>query len=148
MTTGDLSGAGMNRDYVEHKTIPKVKLPTMIRLGLFQMGLGMMSVMVFGVLNRILIRELAVPSTIATVILALTLFVAPARIIFGQLSDTKPLFGYYRTGYIWMGAAGLVTNAIIAVQVMWQLTGICLRVVWFIGEHVFDSLCNFTGRYY
>ena len=49
----------MNRDYVEHKTIPKVKLPTMIRLGLFQMGLGMMSVMVFGVLNRILIRELA-----------------------------------------------------------------------------------------
>jgi MFS transporter, BCD family, chlorophyll transporter len=121
MTTGDLSGAGMNQNYSDSKTLPKVKLPTMIRLGLFQMGLGMMSVMVFGVLNRILIRELAVPSTIATVILALTLFVAPARIIFGQLSDTKPLFGYYRTGYIWIGAAGLVTNAIIAVQVMWQL---------------------------
>jgi MFS transporter, BCD family, chlorophyll transporter len=121
MTTGDLSRPDLQREYVTNKTIPKVALPTMIRLGLFQMGLGMMSVMVFGVLNRILIRELAVPSTIATVILALTLFVAPARIIFGQLSDTKPLFGYYRTGYIWMGAAGLVTNAIIAVQVMWQL---------------------------
>lgn len=85
------------------------------------MGLGMMSVMVFGVLNRVLIKELGVPSTIATVILALTLFVAPARIIFGQLSDTKPIFGYYRTGYVWLGAASLVTTAWFAVQVMWQL---------------------------
>ncbi len=46
-----------------------------------------MSVMVFGVLNRVLIKELVVLSTIATVILALTLFVAPARIVIGQLSD-------------------------------------------------------------
>jgi BCD family chlorophyll transporter-like MFS transporter len=84
MTTGDLASPDMQRDYSNSKSIPKVTLPTMIRLGLFQMGLGMMSVMVFGVLNRVLIRELAVPSTIATVILALTLFVAPARIIFGH----------------------------------------------------------------
>ena len=82
MTTGDLSSPELSRSS-HSKPLPKVKLPTMIRLGLFQMGLGMMSVMVFGVLNRVLIRELAVPSTIATVILALTLFVAPARIIFG-----------------------------------------------------------------
>jgi MFS transporter, BCD family, chlorophyll transporter len=127
MTTGDLSSPEMNRNYSYSKSIPKVTLPTMIRLGLFQMGLGMMSVMVFGVLNRVLIKELAVPSTIATVILALTLFVAPARIIFGQLSDTKSLFGYHRTGYVWLGAAGLVTNAMIAVQVMWQL-GASLRL--------------------
>ena len=121
MTTGDLSSPETGRDYYDSKALPKLKLLTTIRLGLFQMGLGMMSVMVFGVLNRVLIKELAVPSTIATVILALTLFVAPARIIFGQLSDTKPLFGYHRTGYIWLGATGLVINAILAVQVMWQL---------------------------
>jgi MFS transporter, BCD family, chlorophyll transporter len=121
MTTGDLSSPEISRNYGYGKTLPKVKLLTIVRLGLFQMGLGMMSVMVFGVLNRVLIKELAVPSTIATIILALTLFVAPARVIFGQLSDTKPLFGYHRTGYIWLGAAGLAINAIIAVQVMWQL---------------------------
>jgi MFS transporter, BCD family, chlorophyll transporter len=130
MTTGDLSNPAINRTHSNSKPIPKVKLVTMIRLGLFQMGLGMMSVMVFGVLNRVLIKELAVPSTIATMILALTLFVAPARIIFGQLSDTKPLFGYYRTGYIWLGAAALVTNAIIAVQVMWQLGASLNAVGW------------------
>jgi len=121
MTTGDLSSPETGRDYDDSQALPKLKLLTTIRLGLFQMGLGMMSVMVFGVLNRVLIRELAVPSTIATVILALTLFVAPARVIFGQLSDTKPLFGYHRTGYIWLGATGLVINALVAVQVMWQL---------------------------
>lgn len=148
MTTGDLSGAGMNRDYVEHQNIPKMKLPTMIRLGLFQMGLGMMSVMVFGVLNRILIRELAVPSTIATVILALTLFVAPARIIFGQLSDTRPLFGYYRTGYIWIGAAGLVTNAIIAVQVMWQLGASLKLEGWTMTTYGWAGLLGFIFALY
>ncbi len=129
MTTGDLSNPNL-KEYSYTKPIPKVKLPTMIRLGLFQMGLGMMSVMVFGVLNRVLIKELSVPSTIATVILALTLFVAPARIIFGQLSDTRPLFGYYRTGYIWLGTASLVTTAWIAVQVMWQLGSSLQAVGW------------------
>ena len=129
MTTGDLSNPHLS-DYPYTKPIPKVQLPTMIRLGLFQMGLGMMSVMVFGVLNRILIKELAVPSTIATVILALTLFVAPARIIFGQLSDTRPLFGYYRTGYIWIGSASLATTAWFAVQVMWQLGASLKAVGW------------------
>ncbi|WP_373540716.1 BCD family MFS transporter [Chamaesiphon sp.] len=147
MTTGDLSSPELNR-YPHSKPLPKVKLPTMIRLGLFQMGLGMMSVMVFGVLNRVLIKELAVPSTIATVILALTLFVAPARIIFGQLSDTKPLFGYHRTGYIWLGAAGLVTNAWIAVQVMWQLGASLQAVGWTVTTYGWAGLLGFIFALY
>jgi MFS transporter, BCD family, chlorophyll transporter len=148
MTTGDLSSPEMNRNYSHSKPLPKVKLPTMIRLGFFQMGLGMMSVMVFGVLNRVLIKELAVPSTIATVILALTLFVAPARIIFGQLSDTKPLFGYYRTGYIWLGAAALVTNAWIAVQVMWQLGASLKAVGWAVPTYGWAGLLAFIFALY
>jgi MFS transporter, BCD family, chlorophyll transporter len=148
MTTGDLSIPDMNRSYSNNKFIPKVKLPTAIRLGLFQMGLGMMSVMVFGVLNRVLIKELAVPSTIATVILALTLFVAPARIIFGQLSDTKPLFGYHRTGYVWLGAAGLVTNAWIAVQVMWQLGASLKAVGWALPTYGWAGLLGFIFALY
>ncbi|AFY93790.1 BCD family MFS transporter [Chamaesiphon minutus] len=148
MTTGDLSRPELNRSYSYDRARPKVRLLTMIRLGFFQMGLGMMSVMVFGVLNRVLIRELAVPSTIATVILALTLFVAPARIIFGQLSDTKPLFGYYRTGYIWLGAAGLVTNAWIAVQVMWQLGASLKAVGWALPTYGWAGLLGFIFALY
>ena len=148
MMSGDLSNPQLNHNADRQRILPKVKLPTMIRLGLFQMSLGMMSVMVFGVLNRVLIKELAVPSTIATVILALTLFVAPARIMFGQLSDTRPLFGYYRTGYIWMGAAGLVTNAWIAVQVMWQLGASLKAVGWALPTYGWAGLLGFIFAVY
>lgn len=147
MATGDLSSPQL-QDYRHSKPLPKVKLPTMIRLGLFQTGLGMMSVMVFGVLNRVLIKELDVPSTIATVILALTLFVAPARVIFGQLSDTKPLFGYYRTGYIWMGAAALTLNAWFAVQAMWQLGASLQAVGWTTATYGWAALLGLIFAMY
>jgi MFS transporter, BCD family, chlorophyll transporter len=147
MTTGDLSNPHL-QDYTYSKPLPKVKLPTMIRLGLFQTGLGMMSVMVFGVLNRVLIQELDVPSAIATVILALTLFVAPARVIFGQLSDTKPFFGYYRTGYIWLGAAALTLNAWLAVQVMWQLGASLKAIGWTLTTYGWAGLLGLIFALY
>jgi MFS transporter, BCD family, chlorophyll transporter len=148
MTTGDLSSPEISRNYGYSKTLPKVNLLTIVRLGLFQMGLGMMSVMVFGVLNRVLIRELAVPSTIATIILALTLFVAPARVIFGQLSDTKPLFGYHRTSYIWLGATGLAINAIVAVQVMWQLGASLKLTGWTLSTYGWAGLLGLIFALY
>jgi BCD family chlorophyll transporter-like MFS transporter len=117
MATGDSSFLQPD----DFPTIPKVNLLTMFRLGLFQMGLGMMSVLTFGVLNRVLIKELGVPATIASLILAITLFVAPARVWFGQMSDTKKLWGYHRTGYVWIGAASLAITSFLAVQVMWQV---------------------------
>lgn len=117
METNNFSDSSLGGD---SDKLPRLNILTMVRLGLFQMGLGMMSVLVFGVLNRVLIRELGVPATIATVILALTLFVAPSRIVFGQLSDSKPLWGMHRTGYVLIGAASLVILAYLTVQVMWQ----------------------------
>ncbi|MFN4067052.1 MAG: BCD family MFS transporter [Thermosynechococcus sp.] len=100
---------------------PPLPLWVMFRLGLFQMGLGMMSILVLGVLNRILIKELAVPATLVTLTIAMHQFVSPVRVWFGQLSDAHPLGGYHRTGYIWGGALAftLVTYAI--VQVIWQV---------------------------
>jgi MFS transporter, BCD family, chlorophyll transporter len=99
----------------------RVNLPTMLRLGLFQMGLSMMSILTLGVLNRVMIQELAIPATIAATLLAIPLFVSPTRLWFGQLSDAKPLLGYHRTGYVWVGAAVFAMTAFIAVQAIWQL---------------------------
>jgi BCD family chlorophyll transporter-like MFS transporter len=98
-----------------------LKLPEMFRLGLFQMGLGIMSVLTLGVLNRVMIGELGIPATIAAGTIALHQFVAPARVWFGQLSDTRPLFGLHRTGYVWLGAGVFSTVAFLAVQAMWRL---------------------------
>ncbi|MEM1426374.1 MAG: PucC family protein, partial [Cyanobacteria bacterium P01_H01_bin.130] len=101
--------------------LPPVNLGVMFRLGLFQMGLGIMSVLTLGVLNRVAIDELGIPATVAAGAIAMHQFVAPARVWFGQLSDSKPLFGTHRTGYVWAGATLFVTAAFIAVQVLWQL---------------------------
>ncbi|MEH2294992.1 BCD family MFS transporter [Nostoc sp.] len=102
-------------------SVPKVNLLTMFRLGLFQMGLSMMSILTLGVLNRVMIQEIAIPATLVSVVLALPLFVAPSRVWFGQISDAKPLWGYHRTAYVWVGAAIFAIAAFLAVQVMWQL---------------------------
>ncbi len=93
----------------------------MFRLGLFQMGLGMLSLLTLGVLNQVMISELKIAGTIAAATLAMYQFVAPARIWFGQMSDAKPIGGYHRTGYIWMGMALQIICLSLAVKVMWQL---------------------------
>ncbi|MFB6274903.1 MAG: BCD family MFS transporter [Halothece sp.] len=105
----------------ESASRPQVKLFTMFRLGLFQMGLGIMSILTLGVLNRVMISELGIPATVAAGTLALHQFVAPARVWFGQMSDAKPIFGLHRSGYVWMGTALFSVAVFLAVQVMWQL---------------------------
>ncbi|MEH1797334.1 MULTISPECIES: BCD family MFS transporter [unclassified Nostoc] len=102
-------------------SLPRVNLLTMFRLGLFQMGLSMMSILTLGVLNRVMIQEIAIPATLVSVVLALPLFVAPSRVWFGQISDAKPLWGYHRTAYVWVGAAIFAIAAFLAIQVIWQL---------------------------
>ncbi|MCL1475445.1 BCD family MFS transporter [Argonema antarcticum] len=145
MSSGDLSDLQIEEN---SKQLPRLNLLAMLRLGLLQIGLGMMSVLVFGVLNRVLIRELGVPATLATVILALTLFVAPARVWFGQMSDTKPLWGYHRTGYIWIGAASLAIIAFIAVQVMWQVGGSLKAEGWTSQTYGWTALLAFLFALY
>jgi BCD family chlorophyll transporter-like MFS transporter len=101
--------------------LPSLNLFTMFRLGLFQMGLGIMSLLTLGVLNRVMIKELAIPATIVAGAIAMNQFVAPARIWFGQMSDSKPIFGMHRTGYVWVGAALFTVASFLAVQVVWRL---------------------------
>ena len=103
------------------KSLPRIKLLTMFRLGLFQMGLGIMSLLTLGVLNRVMIDELKVLPLIAAGAIAMYQFVSPARIWFGQMSDAKPIAGYHRSAYIWVGAAFFTAIAFIALQVVWHL---------------------------
>ena len=99
----------------------KVGMLTILRLGLFNMALGLMAVLTLAVLNRVMIAELAVPATITAGVLAVAQFVAPVRVLFGQLSDTKPIFGSHRTGYVRIGAIVFSIVIFFAVQVVWQI---------------------------
>jgi BCD family chlorophyll transporter-like MFS transporter len=111
-------------------SIPKVNILTMFRLGLFQMGLSMMSILTLAVLNRVMIQEIAIPATIGSLVLAIPYFIAPTRILFGQISDNKPLLGYHRTAYVWVGAGIFAIAAFLAVQIMWQLNGANIGDTW------------------
>ncbi|PAX60365.1 BCD family MFS transporter [Brunnivagina elsteri] len=116
MASGNLSNSQTNA-----LNKPTVNIPTMFRLGLFQMSLGMMSVLTLGVLNRVMIDELKVPALVTAFAIAMHQFVAPMRVVFGQASDSKPILGYHRTGYIWIGAVLFAVASFLAVQVVWQV---------------------------
>ena len=100
---------------------PKLPLIQMFRIGLFQMGLGIMSLLIAGLLNRLMINELTIPATLAAGFIAVPLFVSPARVWFGQTSDTKTIFGTHRSGYVWIGAVIFAVVSFLITQVMWQL---------------------------
>jgi BCD family chlorophyll transporter-like MFS transporter len=125
MTSGDVFDT-----QTESLALPKVNLMTMFRLGLFQMGLSMMSILTLGVLNRVMIQEIAIPATLVSLVLALPAFVSPTRILFGQISDAKPMLGYHRTAYVWIGAGIFAIAAFLAVQVMWQLNAVNIADTW------------------
>lgn len=118
MATGDLSNSQLNK---VNQPLPKLNLLTMFRLALFQMGLGILAVLTLGVLNRVMIDELAIPATITAGILAISQFMSPTRVWFGQMSDSKTIFGFHRTGYVWIGAALFTLILSLGVQVVWQL---------------------------
>jgi BCD family chlorophyll transporter-like MFS transporter len=120
MATGNFSDEQLAQP-TANQAIPQLNLFTMFRLGLFQMGLGLLSLLTLGVLNQVLISELRIPGTIAAGAIAMYQFVAPARIWFGHMSDSRPILGYHRTGYIWLGLALQAVCLFLAVQVVWQL---------------------------
>ncbi len=129
---------------------PKLPLLTMFRLGLFQMGLGIMSILTLGVLNRVLIDQafLAVPATLAGGALAMYQFVSPARVWFGQLSDSKPWLGHHRTAYIWSGSVLFTLCAFAAVQVIWQLASTLETVGWGVIAYCWVGLLAFMFALY
>ena len=120
--------------------IPQIGLFTMLRLGVFNMGLGIMSLLTLGVLNRVMIDELRVPALVAAGVIAVHQFMAPARIWFGQMSDARPLLGHHRSGYIWLGITSMWLTAFVAVQVIWQLGEHIAEFGWGVGAYPWVAL--------
>lgn len=75
------------------------------RLSLFQVSVGMVMVLLNGALNRVMIVELHVASSLVAAMIALPVLIAPFRTLIGFKSDTHRSFlGWRRVPYIWMGA--------------------------------------------
>jgi BCD family chlorophyll transporter-like MFS transporter len=83
-----------------------VELPLgqLLRLSLFQVTVGMATVLMIGTLNRVLIVELGVPAWLVSLMVGLPLVFAPFRAFIGFRSDNHiSALGWRRVPYIWMG---------------------------------------------
>jgi len=69
-------------------------------MALFQLGFGLVSVLVLGVLNRIMFAEIGLSATLIGFLLAIPSLVSPARLWVGYLSDSHPILGHRRLPYI------------------------------------------------
>lgn len=79
-------------------------LGRLIRLSLFQVSVGMATVLLVGTLNRVMIVELAVPASIVAIVAALPLVFAPLRTLIGFRSDNhRSYLGWRRVPYLWFG---------------------------------------------
>ncbi|MGG7643457.1 PucC family protein [Rhodovulum sp. YNF3179] len=77
----------------------------LLRLSLFQVSVGMATVMLLGTLNRVMIVELSVPATIVALMIALPVLIAPFRALLGFRSDThRSAIGWKRIPYLWFGS--------------------------------------------
>jgi MFS transporter, BCD family, chlorophyll transporter len=67
-----------------------------LRLAGFPLGLGLVSVLVSGTLNRVMIVEMNIPASLVGLFFALPLLISPLRIWLGYRSDAYPIWGLRR----------------------------------------------------
>ena len=77
----------------------------LLRLSLFQISVGMATVMLAGTLNRVMIVELLVPASLVAIMIAIPVLIAPLRTFYGHKSDNyKSFIGWKRIPYMWFGS--------------------------------------------
>jgi BCD family chlorophyll transporter-like MFS transporter len=80
-------------------------LGRLLRLSLFQVSVGMATVLLMGTLNRVMIVELAIPASLVALMAALPVLLAPLRALLGFRSDSyRSAIGWKRSPYLWFGS--------------------------------------------
>jgi MFS transporter, BCD family, chlorophyll transporter len=74
-----------------------------LRLSLLHMAVAVTTVLTTSVLNNIMINDLRLAASFVGGLIALHYLLSPLRMLVGRLSDTRPLLGRHRSGYIALG---------------------------------------------
>ena len=88
-------------------------LGQLLRLSLFQISVGMASVMLLGTLNRVMIVELSVPALIVASMIALPVLIAPLGSLGFRSDNYRSAIGWKRVPYLWFGS-------------LWQMGGLAI----------------------
>ncbi|MCA1833562.1 MAG: MFS transporter [Actinomycetota bacterium] len=115
----------ISRDAAPAPGLPRRTLSrwTLLRLGLREMSAGMASVLILGVLSRVLKTDLGVSLGVVTAVLASYNLAAPFAVMIGHRSDTRPIMGRRRTPYILAGAVATGLCVAAAPHVAGRLAG-------------------------
>lgn len=74
-----------------------------LQTGLLHVALALTALPVDSTLNRVMIKELGVPATLAALLVSLPYLFAPIQIALGSFADRHPVAGRRRTPYILVG---------------------------------------------
>jgi len=92
-----------------------------LRLGLFQLSLGILGVLILGLLNRLLIQDIQVPAVLAAVAVGGQQLMGFTRVWFGHRSDRIPISRLRRTLFIISSTVAIALLFAVACQLMLRL---------------------------
>ncbi|HHE32548.1 MAG TPA: MFS transporter [Chlorobaculum parvum] len=95
----------------------------LVRLSLFQIGFGIMLGFVQDILNRVMIKELFLPATIALGLISLKelLAIIGVKVWAGNLSDRYTIFGYRRTPYVLIGLVSCIVSFVLSPSAAYEV---------------------------
>ncbi len=95
----------------------------LVRLSLFQIGFGIMLGFVQDILNRVMIKELFLPATIALGLISLKelLAIIGVKVWAGNLSDRHTIFGYRRTPYVLIGLVSCIVSFVLSPSAAYEV---------------------------
>lgn len=100
-----------------------VSIWRLMRWGLREFAAGLLSVLVVGVLNRVMAVELGVSLTVVSLVVGGYNLAAPLALPLGHRSDRRPLFGHRRSGYVVVGALVTAVAACFAPDAAYLIAG-------------------------
>ncbi|SMX31770.1 PucC family protein [Maliponia aquimaris] len=110
-------------------------LGQLLRLSLFQVSVGMASVLLLGTLNRVMIVEMGIAATLVAFMIALPVLIAPFRALLGFRSDThRSAIGWKRIPYLWFGSLWQMGGLAVMPMALLVLEGNTVHDVPFAGE--------------
>jgi BCD family chlorophyll transporter-like MFS transporter len=128
-------------------TTPGLGLINTLRLGLFQACLGCLAVIFAGLLNRVMLTELALPGLLVGGALAFEQFAAPARVLVGQISDAYPLWGRRRVPYVLLGTLMFCGLAVLVVPFIFHIRAVLNQDLWLQSALATAALCGLFALY-
>ena len=88
---------------MDSTTSPSFSFLRSLKIGSFNIGSAMVDILTASVWNRILITDLGASATPVSILLGLRYLLAPVSVWIGARSDARPVLGFRRIPYIWLG---------------------------------------------